>query len=57
MISYTVLRKIVCSDAFRSVPTTNLCRLGNYLSIQKRKVYSSWTKSFRYLSYLLRSKL
>jgi hypothetical protein len=36
MISYTALRIIVCSDAFRSVPTTNLYNL-KLESIQKEK--------------------
>jgi hypothetical protein len=36
MISYTALRKVVCSDAFRSVPTTDLYNM-KLESIQKKR--------------------
>ena len=46
MISYTALRKVVCSDTFRSVPTTDLYNL-KLESIQKKKGKKRYNKLSR----------
>lgn len=52
MIGYTTLWKVVSTNAFRSIPTTNLCKVKSYKSILKVGAKSKCIKSnFSYISH------